>query len=51
MAFLDNNPTFTYVKVSNLSILYEDRMYAIQDIYTNCKYLYKIFIKLKNLIR
>lgn len=40
MAFLDNNPTFTYVKVSNLSILYQDRMYAIQDIYTNCKYLY-----------
>lgn len=40
MAFLDNNPTFTYVKCSNLSIIYNNMSYEIQNTYTNCKYLY-----------
>ena len=38
--FFDNNPTFTYVKVKGLTIIYNNYPYAIMDMYTNCKYLY-----------
>ena len=38
--FLDNNPTFTYVRVKGLTIIYNNNSYVIRDIYTNCKYLY-----------
>ena len=38
--FFDNNPTFTYVKVKGLTIVYNNNSYPITDIYTNCKYLY-----------
>lgn len=40
MAFLDNNPTNSYVKCSNLSIIYNNMSYEIQNIYTSHKYLY-----------
>lgn len=38
--FFDNNPTFSYVKVKGLTIIYNDNSYIIQDMYTSCKYLY-----------
>lgn len=40
MPFLDNNPTFTYVTCSNLSIIYNNMSYEIQNIQTSHKYLY-----------
>lgn len=40
MPFLDNNPTNSYVKCSNLSIIYNNMSYEIQNIYTSHKYLY-----------
>jgi hypothetical protein len=38
--FYDNNPTFTYVKVKGLTIVYNNISYPIMDMYTSCKYLY-----------
>lgn len=40
MSVRDNNPTFTYVSVKNLSIIYNNMSYNISNIYTNKKYLY-----------
>lgn len=40
MSVRDNNPTFTYISVKNLSIIYNNMSYNISNIYTNKKYLY-----------
>ena len=40
MAILDNNPSFTYINVRNMVVIFEHVAYPINDIYTNQKYLY-----------
>ena len=40
MAILDNNPSFTYINIRNMVVVFENMAYSINDIYTNQKYLY-----------
>ena len=40
MAILDNNPSFTYVKVQNLVVIFDGKAYTVNNMYTNEKYIY-----------
>lgn len=40
MSILDNNPSFTYVNVKNLVVIFEGMAYGIDNMYTNQKYIY-----------
>ena len=40
MPILDNNPSFRYINIRNMVVIFEDRAYSINDMYTNQKYIY-----------
>ncbi len=40
MAILNNNPSFRYINIRNMVVVFENRAYPINDMYTNQKYLY-----------
>lgn len=40
MPILDNNPSFRYINIRNIVVIFEDRAYSINDMYTNQKYIY-----------
>ena len=40
MSILDNNPSFTYVNVKNLVVIFEGMAYGVDNMYTNQKYIY-----------
>ena len=40
MAILNNNPSFRYINIRNMVVVFANRAYPINDMYTNQKYLY-----------